>query len=102
MPTGAGCWEKAAAIEKARKEGKINHEPIKGGLRTTISKAVPTKCHMSMVKLMEEGLLKHVISQNIDGLHRRSGIPAEKLSEVHGNTNLEHCLKCGEEYLRDY
>ena len=102
MATGAGCWEKAAHIQKAKKEGKVKFEPIKGGLRTTINKAVPTKCHMSMVKMMEQGLLKHVISQNIDGLHRRSGIPAKNLSEVHGNTNLEHCLKCKKEYMRDF
>ena len=55
-----------------------------------------------MVELMDKGYLKHIISQNVDGLHRRSGVPAEKLSEVHGNTNLEHCIKCGKEYMRDF
>jgi mono-ADP-ribosyltransferase sirtuin 6 len=40
---------------------------------------------MSLVELMEKGFLKHIISQNIDGLHRKSGIPAEKISELHGN-----------------
>ena len=29
LKTGAGCWEKAANIEKARKEGKILHAPAK-------------------------------------------------------------------------
>ena len=29
LPTGAGCWEKAANIEKARREGKLHHTPIK-------------------------------------------------------------------------
>ena len=40
---------------------------------------------MAMVELMERGMLKKMISQNIDGLHRRSGIPAENLAELHGN-----------------
>lgn len=67
-----------------------------------MSKAHPTKAHMSMVELMNKGYLKHVISQNTDGLHRKSGIPADKISEVHGNTNKEECMKCGKEYMRDF
>ena len=51
---------------------------------------------------MNRGLLKHVISQNTDGLHRKSGIPKENLTEVHGNRNLEHCSKCGKDYMRDF
>lgn len=57
---------------------------------------------MALVELMEKGFLKHIISQNVDGLHRKSGIPAEKISEVHGNTNLEICDKCGTNYMRDF
>ena len=55
-----------------------------------------------MVELMNKGFLRHVISQNIDGLHRKSGIPEENISEVHGNTNLEICTKCETGYMRDY
>eukprot|EP01063_Lacrimia_lanifica_P040488 TRINITY_DN918_c0_g2_i1.p1 TRINITY_DN918_c0_g2~~TRINITY_DN918_c0_g2_i1.p1 ORF type:complete len:702 (+),score=195.46 TRINITY_DN918_c0_g2_i1:129-2234(+) len=64
-------------------------------------KALPTACHMALVKLMENGLLHHVISQNVDGLHRKSGVPAGKISELHGNTHLERCATCHREYLRD-
>jgi len=38
----------------------------------------------------------------VDGLHRKSGIPAANISELHGNTNLEICEECGREYLRDH
>ena len=57
---------------------------------------------MALVELMNRGMLKHVISQNIDGLHRKSGIPKDKITEVHGNTNLELCRKCDRDYMRDF
>ena len=57
---------------------------------------------MAMVELMNVGMLKHVISQNCDGLHRKSGIPADKITEVHGNKNNEICMKCGANYMRDF
>ena len=63
--------------------------------------AIPTATHMSLVELVNRGILKYIISQNCDGLHRRSGIPPEKISELHGNGNIEFCETCGHEYLRD-
>lgn len=51
---------------------------------------------------MNRDILKAVVSQNIDGLHRKSGINPDKLADVHGNTNLEICLKCSREHMRDY
>merc|ERR1712223_1762885 len=46
--------------------------------------------------------LKCMISQNTDGLHRRSGMPVDQLCELHGSTTLEVCDKCGRGYMRDY
>ncbi|KAJ4725289.1 NAD-dependent protein like [Melia azedarach] len=65
-------------------------------------RAMPGMTHMAMVELEKAGILKFVISQNVDGLHLRSGIPREKLAELHGNSFMEACSSCGNEYLRDF
>ena len=62
----------------------------------------PTYTHEALVKLMEAGYLKYVISQNGDGLHGLSGIPKDKISELHGNVFIEKCVLCGEEYDRKF
>uniref|UniRef100_A0A7N0RE59 NAD-dependent protein deacetylase SRT1 n=2 Tax=Kalanchoe fedtschenkoi TaxID=63787 RepID=A0A7N0RE59_KALFE len=65
-------------------------------------RALPSVTHMALVELEKAGIVKFIISQNIDGLHLRSGIPREKLAELHGNSFMEICPSCGTEYLRDF
>lgn len=65
-------------------------------------RAMPSLTHMALVALERAGILKFVISQNVDGLHLRSGIPREKLAELHGNSFMEICPSCGVEYMRDF
>lgn len=65
-------------------------------------RAMPSITHMALVGLEKAGILKFLISQNIDALHLRSGISREKLSELHGNSFMELCPSCGTEYLRDF
>lgn len=52
--------------------------------------------------LVEMGKVDFVVSQNVDGLHRRSGLPPENLAELHGNCFSEKCPRCKTEYLRDF
>jgi NAD-dependent SIR2 family protein deacetylase len=55
----------------------------------------PNPNHYAIVELLEMGKLDYLISQNVDGLHAKSGIPFEKLAELHGNMYFMKCLECG-------
>jgi NAD-dependent deacetylase len=77
---------KTARIEYWRRKSELYHDLVQ---------AKPNPAHMSIVKLHEMGLLKSVITQNIDGLHQKSGLPDEKVIELHGNTLRARCMSCG-------
>ncbi len=62
----------------------------------------PTAGHLALAALLRKDLVKHVISQNVDGLHLRSGVPPSKLCELHGNVFRERCPSCGREYMRPF
>jgi len=64
--------------------------------------ALPTYTHMSIVALFKHLKNCFLISQNCDGLHRKSGIAAHEIVEVHGNSMIEKCEKCKREYMRDF
>jgi len=93
LPTGPGKWEKMATGSQEKPKISVS----------TLS-AIPTPTHMALIKLQEAGYLKYLISQNTDGLHRRSGFPLQHLAELHGNSNLEICKKsgCEKQFLRDF
>lgn len=67
----------------------------------TIVTAEPNKGHMAIAKLVDTGKVTHVITQNIDNLHQNSGVPAEKVIELHGNGTYAKCLDCQRRYELD-
>lgn len=78
-------------------------EPLPA-LATPFSLARPTLTHMALVAMVDAGLVTRVVSQNVDGLHRRSGVPRSRLSELHGSCFVEACARpaCAAETVRDF
>lgn len=65
-----------------------------------IAEAKPNRGHYAIAELYRLGKLDCVITQNIDGLHQKSGVPEEKVIELHGTLKWVICLKCGRRYPR--
>lgn len=103
--TAAGISTSAGIDDFLGREGEWTREakglqPLKG---VSFVGAYPARTHMELWELQRHGVLKYLdlISQNCDGLHRRSGTPAAATSELHGNGCVEICEDCGLEHLGD-
>lgn len=57
--------------------------------------AKPNDGHYAIAKLVEIGKASSVVTQNVDNLHQESGVPADKVIELHGNASYATCLDCG-------
>ncbi len=61
-----------------------------------VMKAQPNPGHLAFVDLHRQGKLTAMITQNIDGLHQKAGLPPEIVYEIHGTTLEAVCLSCGD------
>jgi NAD-dependent deacetylase len=57
--------------------------------------AEPNAGHLAVARLVEQGKVSHVVTQNVDNLHQASGVPASQVIELHGNASYATCLDCG-------
>ncbi|MCE4623566.1 MAG: NAD-dependent deacylase [Caldisphaeraceae archaeon] len=62
----------------------------------TIKKAKPNISHYALSRLEEMGVIKGVITQNIDDLHRKAN--TKEVIELHGNINFSICTQCGRRF----
>lgn len=58
----------------------------------------PNAGHAAVARLVASGKCSAVITQNVDNLHQASGVPADKVIELHGNASYATCLECGERH----
>jgi NAD-dependent deacetylase len=101
-----GIWTKYKPIEfsdfvrsaEARRESWRR----KFATHETLQKATPNAGHRALARLVELGKASAVITQNIDGLHQASGVPDDKVIELHGNTTYAACLECRRRYELDW
>ena len=78
--------------ETRRKQWQMLRE---GGLTTG---AKPNPAHYAITELDRLGKLDCVITQNVDNLHQKAGVPGDKVFELHGNMQWAVCLSCGRRY----
>ena len=62
--------------------------------------AQPNAAHLAVADWWRQGLLSGVVTQNIDGLHQKAGLPAAAVVELHGNAHWVSCLACAARFDR--
>ena len=92
--TGAGI---------STESGLSSFKGQKGGwtrvsLMRMIDLVQPEPAHYAIAELDKLGKLDCVITQNVDGLHQKAGVPEEKVIELHGSLKWMKCLGCGKRY----
>ena len=92
-----GLWEKYDPIEVAHIDAFLQ-DPAKvwnllfKDMKEVLDKAAPSDSHKGLAKLEELGILKTIITQNVDGLHQMAG--NNDVIEFHGNMAWQRCMEC--------
>lgn len=60
----------------------------------------PNAAHYSLAKIEEQGKLKAIVTQNIDGLHQLAG--SKNVYELHGSIHRNYCMDCGKSFDLEY
>jgi NAD-dependent deacetylase len=100
-----GIWTRMAPIDfgdfLASEEARREAWRRRFALEETLRAAAPNRGHRAVAGLVRRGKAAAVITQNIDGLHQASGIAADRIIELHGNTTYATCLDCAARYEID-
>mmetsp|Transcript_2646 Transcript_2646/g.5066 ORF Transcript_2646/g.5066 Transcript_2646/m.5066 type:complete len:329 (+) Transcript_2646:57-1043(+) len=101
-PRGIWTLEEASKTQKRNKKSKTKTTSVTATPTSMeFAKAPPTLTHRAITKLATSGKLQYCVTQNVDGLHRRSGLSRDFHSPVHGCVFTEKCGSCGCEVFRD-
>jgi NAD-dependent deacetylase len=106
-----GIWTKhpEAEMEAYEAYGKLVRDPkhhwekmLEPGsfykLFEEIGNANPNRGHLALAELEKAGILKTVITQNVDGLHQKAG--SQNIIEYHGGLAKLRCMLCGSRFLK--
>ncbi|KAG7175897.1 NAD-dependent protein deacetylase Sirt6-like isoform X2 [Homarus americanus] len=101
--TGAGISTSAGIPDFRGPKGvwTLEKEGLKPDINISWDDARPTLTHMAIVALERNGYVQYVVTQNIDGLHLRSGLQRQKLAELHGDMFVDKCNYCHRQFVRN-
>jgi NAD-dependent deacetylase len=101
-----GIWARYKPIEfgdfVASAEARRESWRRKFATHPTLASATPNAGHRALARLVEQGRMSAIITQNVDGLHQASGVPDDKVIELHGNTTYAACLDCHQRHELDW
>jgi NAD-dependent deacetylase len=101
-----GIWTKYQPIDfrdfLASEEARRETWRRKFATHETLQKATPNAGHRALARLVQQGRMSAVITQNIDGLHQASGVPEDKVIELHVNSTYAACLDCRKRHELDW
>lgn len=93
-----GIWKTRQPVEFAdfmrRREARIEYWAQKLEWWPGIRNAEPNETHRAIVRLERAGKVALVVTQNIDGLHRKAGTDPDILVELHGSSLEVECMEC--------
>jgi NAD-dependent deacetylase len=99
-----GIWTRYAPIDfhDYLRDANMRRESWRRGLHTyaDMADARPNPAHLAIADWWRAGLVTGVVTQNIDGLHQKAGLPGEAVVELHGNAHSVGCLACGARFER--
>jgi len=85
----------------ADEAARCRYWAYKGETWRVIREARPNPGHEALAELARAGHVTLLVTQNVDGLHERSGAPAERLVNVHGTDSAVACVECGASAARE-
>jgi NAD-dependent deacetylase len=95
----SGIWTRMAPIDfqdfVSSREMRREAWRRRFAMEESFAQARPNAGHEAVAELVARGKASHVVTQNIDNLHQDSGVPEDKVIEIHGNTRYAKCLDCG-------
>ncbi|MCG6911004.1 MAG: Sir2 family NAD-dependent protein deacetylase [Deltaproteobacteria bacterium] len=94
-----GLWDKFKPVYfddfMSSRDSRIAYWEFWSKTYPDLAAARPNQGHVAIARLFDMGLIRAVVTQNIDGLHQASGLPDEAVIELHGNTCRIRCMSCG-------
>ena len=96
-----GLWEKYDPMEVAHINSFLQNPEkvwklLFKDMKEVLDRAAPNDCHKGLAKLEELGILKTIITQNVDGLPQMAG--SGDVIEFHGNMAWQRCMDCHKRY----